>query len=236
MSGVGQQTGSGSLARYTSYECAGKLQRRFSTLATHEHNLHGDGRPRRGGGADDGKPARSCPRSPARSSASRATQTKMLARTALRRGATLAGTQRRALSRSAPHSYSPANSKTAVALPPTVANSSLLRMSRDDALWTPGLLWRDEEHVGVGRSEEAKRDRELKEDDLRPEEEGGRPTEKMKCVLSRVRRRKSLTCCQQRLPSHSIRLTVRRGPFFARHEPPLTHSLAVPFWRRTAPP
>ncbi|KAJ8295520.1 2-oxoisovalerate dehydrogenase subunit beta, mitochondrial [Rhodotorula toruloides] len=103
----------------------------------------------------------------------------MLTRTALPRGATLAGTQRRALSRSAPRSYSPANSKTAVALPPTVANSSLLRTSRDDALWTPGLLWRDEEHVGVGRSEEAKRDRELKEDDLRPEEEGGRPTEKM---------------------------------------------------------
>ncbi|GAA5996313.1 uncharacterized protein JCM10292_007528 [Rhodotorula paludigena] len=74
---------------------------------------------------------------------------------------------------------SPENSKTAVALPPTVANSSLLRSTRDDALWTPGLLWRDGDRVGVGHAAERRGDREIQEVDLRAEDEGGRPTEKM---------------------------------------------------------
>ncbi|GAA5833200.1 hypothetical protein JCM11251_005172 [Rhodosporidiobolus azoricus] len=74
---------------------------------------------------------------------------------------------------------SPANSHTNVELPPTVANSSLLLRSREDALWTPGLRWNDEEQVGVGVSAGRDGERELKETDLRPEDEGGRPTEKM---------------------------------------------------------
>ncbi|GAA5835309.1 hypothetical protein JCM9279_004503 [Rhodotorula babjevae] len=83
----------------------------------------------------------------------------------------------RSLSSSLPRS-SPANSHTAVAVPPTVANSSLLLTSREAALWTPGLRWRDEEQVGVGFAE-AESATELKESDLRAEDEGGRATEKM---------------------------------------------------------
>ncbi|BGP46124.1 hypothetical protein JCM10450v2_001964 [Rhodotorula kratochvilovae] len=99
----------------------------------------------------------------------------MLPRTAL---AKLARPATRSLSSSLPRA-SPANSHTAVALPPTVANSSLLRTARDDALWTPGLRWRDEEQVGVGFATERSADREIKESDLRAEDEGGRVTEKM---------------------------------------------------------
>ncbi|GAA6051160.1 hypothetical protein JCM3770_002568 [Rhodotorula araucariae] len=99
----------------------------------------------------------------------------MLARTAL---AKLGRPPTRSLSSSLTRS-SPANSRTAVAVPPTVANSSLLRTAREDALWTPGLLWRDEEHVGVGHATARSVDREIKESDLRAEDEGGRVTEKM---------------------------------------------------------
>ncbi|BGP38031.1 hypothetical protein JCM10449v2_001958 [Rhodotorula kratochvilovae] len=99
----------------------------------------------------------------------------MLPRTAL---AKLARPATRSLSSSLPRA-SPANSHTAVALPPTVANSGLLRTARDDALWTPGLRWRDEEQVGVGFATERSADREIKESDLRAEDEGGRVTEKM---------------------------------------------------------
>lgn len=86
----------------------------------------------------------------------------------------------RSLSSSLPRP-SPANSHTAVALPPTVANSGLLRTARDEALWTPGLRWRDEDRVGVGFAA-PQAAAELQESDLRAEDEGGRPTEKMKCV------------------------------------------------------
>ncbi|GAA6026982.1 hypothetical protein JCM8097_006014 [Rhodosporidiobolus ruineniae] len=86
---------------------------------------------------------------------------------------------RRALA-STPPRPSPVNSQTNVALPPTVATSQFLKTTREDALWSPGLLWRDEERVLVGREAEARREeRELKEVDLRPADEGGRPTEKM---------------------------------------------------------
>ncbi|GAA5957920.1 hypothetical protein JCM21900_005556 [Sporobolomyces salmonicolor] len=63
--------------------------------------------------------------------------------------------------------------------PPTVATSALLRTSRDDSLWTPGLSWRDDDEVLVGATHGRPHDRELKEEDLRPVEEGGRETEKM---------------------------------------------------------
>ncbi|GAA5978857.1 hypothetical protein JCM11641_003589 [Rhodosporidiobolus odoratus] len=84
----------------------------------------------------------------------------------------------RFLSSSSPQ-LAPANSHVVVDSPPTVANSKLLQTTREDALWTPDLLWRDEEQVGVGFPLEAKRERELKEGDLRAEDEGGRATEKM---------------------------------------------------------
>jgi len=116
----------------------------------------------------------------------------------------------RSLSSSLPRS-SPANSHTAVAVPPTVANSSLLLTNRDEALWTPGLRWRDEEQVGVGfAGPEAAT--ELKESDLRAEDEGGRVTEKMKCVpLSTSQRTtKELTPCArpQHVPGHPLRPPV----------------------------
>jgi len=69
----------------------------------------------------------------------------------------------------------PANSKIVTPPAPTVASSSLLSVNRETALWTQGLLWRDEAQVGVGFPEERKQDRELKEEDLRLRE-----TEKMK--------------------------------------------------------
>lgn len=75
---------------------------------------------------------------------------------------------------------SPANSQTVVAQPPTVANSSLLRTDRAEALWTPGLRWQDEEQVGVGFPKGRQQDREIKETDLADVEAGGRATEKLK--------------------------------------------------------
>jgi len=69
----------------------------------------------------------------------------------------------------------PANSKIVTPPAPTVANSSLLRTNRQDSLWTPGLLWRDEAQVGVGFPEERQQDREITEEDFRLRE-----TEKMK--------------------------------------------------------
>lgn len=75
-----------------------------------------------------------------------------------------------------------ANAKAAVVSPtPTVATSSLLKNTREDALWTPGLLWRDEETVAVGAPP---RDApQLVEADLQPVEAGGRETSKMKSVV-----------------------------------------------------
>lgn len=87
---------------------------------------------------------------------------------------------RRLLSTS-PRLAAPANSKIVTPPAPTVANSSLLRTTRDDSLWTPGLLWQDETEVTVGYSNVRRQDRELKEADLVPVENGGqRETEKMK--------------------------------------------------------
>ncbi|BGP13918.1 hypothetical protein JCM10213_002562 [Rhodosporidiobolus nylandii] len=80
---------------------------------------------------------------------------------------------------SSPVLPSPANAHITIPVPPTVADSSLLRTTREDALWTPGLLWRDEEQVGVGDGVPRRAEGELKEADLRPVDEGGRPTEKM---------------------------------------------------------
>ncbi|KAK4058860.1 hypothetical protein OIO90_000306 [Microbotryomycetes sp. JL221] len=59
---------------------------------------------------------------------------------------------------------------------PTVATSQLLKQTREDALWTPGLKWRDEEQVVVGTDSEAVA---LAESDLRPVDDGGRDTSKM---------------------------------------------------------
>lgn len=81
---------------------------------------------------------------------------------------------------SSPRITSPANSQTVVEQPPTVANSSLLRTERADALWTPGLRWQDEEQVGVGFPKARVQDREIKETDLQDVEDGGRATEKLK--------------------------------------------------------
>jgi hypothetical protein len=52
-----------------------------------------------------------------------------------------------------------------------------MRQSREDALWTPGLRWRDEEQVDVGRIPEDSPA--VAETDLRSVEEGGRETAKM---------------------------------------------------------
>ncbi|GAA5919334.1 hypothetical protein JCM1841_004345 [Sporobolomyces salmonicolor] len=76
-------------------------------------------------------------------------------------------------------STAPLPRATTVVPPPTVATSALLRTSRDDSLWTPGLSWRDDDEVLVGAAHGRPHDRELKEEDLRPVEEGGRETEKM---------------------------------------------------------
>ncbi|GAA5875451.1 hypothetical protein JCM16303_000628 [Sporobolomyces ruberrimus] len=86
---------------------------------------------------------------------------------------------RRLLSTSRP-ALAPANSKIVTPPAPTVANSSLLRTTREESLWTPGLLWRDEGQVGVGFSEQRNQERELKEADLLSVDAGGqRDTEKM---------------------------------------------------------
>ncbi|KAK4704076.1 peptidylprolyl isomerase domain and WD repeat-containing protein 1, partial [Phenoliferia sp. Uapishka_3] len=73
----------------------------------------------------------------------------------------------------------PSPSTTPTLLPvPNVATSSLLSQSRDAALSTPGLIWRDDEEVGVGVV--AKSDvRGTTKDDLREVEDGGRETKKM---------------------------------------------------------
>ncbi|GAA5965312.1 hypothetical protein JCM8115_002251 [Rhodotorula mucilaginosa] len=94
------------------------------------------------------------------------------------------GTRARALTHtrlftSSPRISAPANSQTVVEQPPTVANSSLLRTERSEALWTPGLRWQDEEHVGVGFPKGREQDREIKEADLQDIEDGGRATEKL---------------------------------------------------------
>ncbi|KAK4053787.1 hypothetical protein OIV83_001443 [Microbotryomycetes sp. JL201] len=59
---------------------------------------------------------------------------------------------------------------------PTVATSQLLKQTREDALWTPGLRWRDQDQVAVGKAEDAQA---LAEHDLKPVDEGGRETSKM---------------------------------------------------------
>lgn len=63
---------------------------------------------------------------------------------------------------------------------PTVATSKFMRQTREDALWTPGICWRDEEVVAVGRTPEDAPA--LVEADLKSVEEGGRETSKMKYV------------------------------------------------------
>lgn len=100
---------------------------------------------------------------------------------AVRRSANRATTRSlsRSLATSSRHN-APANAQTAVAQPPSVANSHLLRTDRTEALWTPGLKWRDEEQIGVGFPKDGGRNCELQETDLREVEEGGRPTEKLK--------------------------------------------------------
>ncbi|CEQ39893.1 SPOSA6832_01449 [Sporobolomyces salmonicolor] len=84
-------------------------------------------------------------------------------------------------------STAPLPRATTVVPPPTVATSALLRTSRDDSLWTPGLSWRDDDEVLVGAAHGRPHDRELKEEDLRPVEEGGRETEKMNITLMKDR-------------------------------------------------
>lgn len=73
-----------------------------------------------------------------------------------------------------------AASNAASSSTPTVATSKFMRQSREDALWTPGLRWRDEEQVDVGRIPEDSPA--VAETDLRSVEEGGRETAKMKSV------------------------------------------------------
>ncbi|GAA5863897.1 hypothetical protein JCM1840_005812 [Sporobolomyces johnsonii] len=76
-------------------------------------------------------------------------------------------------------STAPLRRTPALAPPPTVASSAFLRTARDDSLWTPGLVWRDDDDVPVGAAHGRRHERELKEADLRPVDEGGRETEKM---------------------------------------------------------
>ncbi|ORY72241.1 pyruvate dehydrogenase [Leucosporidium creatinivorum] len=84
-----------------------------------------------------------------------------------------------------------ANAKAAVVSPtPTVATSSLLKNTREDALWTPGLLWRDEEAVQVGAPPPDAPH--LVEADLQPVEAGGRETTKMN-MYSAIRDAMSIT-------------------------------------------
>lgn len=94
---------------------------------------------------------------------------------------------------------------------PTVATSKFMRQSREDALWTPGLLWRDEEQVEVGRAPEDAQG--LAESDLRSVDEGGRETSKMKCVLEAVCsnfRLNLIVCCVQHVHGHPRCNGVRR--------------------------
>lgn len=61
---------------------------------------------------------------------------------------------------------------------PSVATSAFLNQTREQALRTPGIIWRDEEVVGVG--ELGGEPLGTKESDLRAVENGGRETTKMK--------------------------------------------------------
>lgn len=84
----------------------------------------------------------------------------------------------RSLSSPTPSNLAANAAKVVVSPTPTVATSTLLLQTREEALWTPGLLWRDEEVVEVGAPP---RDAaHLVEADLQPVEEGGRETTKMK--------------------------------------------------------
>lgn len=117
---------------------------------------------------------------------------------------------------------------------PTVATSQLLKQTREDALWTPGLTFRDEEQVSVGHVDKADAIG-LVEADLRPVDEGGRDTQKMKwvvenlrCITSKSDLRQRAACIRQsgtlkRRLSKSIkgailiasvtsRLTLRKDP------------------------
>lgn len=77
---------------------------------------------------------------------------------------------------SAPSRINPSSASSVLTLP-TVATSSLLKQTREDSLWTPGLVWRDEEQISVGLAKDASG---LVESDLHPVEDGGRETSKMK--------------------------------------------------------
>lgn len=70
-----------------------------------------------------------------------------------------------------------APASTAADAPPTVATSAHLKQNREAALSTPGLMWRDEEVVGVG---EVKVPVGTTAGDLLAVDEGGRETQKMK--------------------------------------------------------
>lgn len=61
---------------------------------------------------------------------------------------------------------------------PSVATSTFLNQTREQALRTPGLIWRDEDVVSVG--ELVGEPVTTKESDLRAVENGGRETNKMK--------------------------------------------------------
>lgn len=82
---------------------------------------------------------------------------------------------RRTFASSISRRSSPAS--TAADAPPTVATSAYLKQNREAALNTPGLIWRDEEVVGVG---EVKEPLGTTAGDLLAVDEGGRETQKMK--------------------------------------------------------
>lgn len=75
----------------------------------------------------------------------------------------------------------PPSASSSITPAPNVATSKLLRATRLSALKTPGLLWRDEEEVGVGLIPKSTKG--LIDNDLREVIEGGRETKKMKWVL-----------------------------------------------------
>lgn len=76
----------------------------------------------------------------------------------------------------------PSNPTTssASAAPPTVATSSFMKHSREAALTTSGLVWRDEDEVAVGPL--GNKGTKPAPDDLRDVEQGGRETKRMKSV------------------------------------------------------
>lgn len=112
-------------------------------------------------------------------------------------------------------SSSPASSSSQI---PTVATSKLLHNTRISALQTPGLLWRDEEEVGVGLVPKSTMG--LIEKDLLEVEVGGRETKKMN-MYQAIRDAMSITLAKDEKAvvfGEDVR-TIYRIVFFLKRDP-----------------